>query len=108
MHALAPRILLVVQHYKGEAVHPLLSLRNCTLHTSPIDAVYIQVGGSKNPPVGTVVVLGNFGKPVLVLHYSLIPVFVVLMNPLPPVSKNIGYDNNSYKNTNSNWCKNGD
>ena len=30
------------------------------------------------------------------------------MNPLPPVSKNIGYDNNSYKNTNSNWCKNGD
>ena len=78
MHVLAPRILLVVQHYKGEAVHPLLSLRGCTMQTSPIDAVYIQVGGSKNPPVGTVVVLGNFGKPVLVLHYSLIPVFVVL------------------------------
>ena len=78
MHALVPRILLVVQHYKGEAVHPFLSLRNCTLHTSPIDAVYIQVGGSKNLLVGTVVVLGNFGKPVLVLRYSLIPVFVVL------------------------------
>ena len=78
MHVLAPRILLVVQHYKGEAVHPLLSLWDCTMQTSPIDDVYIQVGGSKNPPVGTVVVLGNFGKPVLVLHYSLIPVFVVL------------------------------
>ena len=79
MHVLAPRILLVVQHYKGEAVHPLLSLRNCTMHTSPIDAVHILVGGSKNPLVGTVVVLGNFGKPVLVLRYSLIiPVFVVL------------------------------
>ena len=59
MHVLAPRILLVVQHYKGEAVHPLLSWRGCTMQTSPIDAVYIQVGGSKNPPVGTVVVLGK-------------------------------------------------
>ena len=78
MHVLAPRILLVVQHYMGEAVHPLLSLWGRTMQTSPIDAVYIQVGGSKNPPVGTVVVLGNSGKPVLVLHYSLIPVFVVL------------------------------
>ena len=78
MYVLAPRILLVVQHYKGEAVHPLLSLWGCTMQTSPIDAVYIQVGGSKNPPVGTVAVLGNFGKPVLVLHYSLTPVFVVL------------------------------
>ena len=73
MHVLAPRILLVVQHYKGEAVHPLLSWRDCT-----IDAVHILVGGSKNPLVGTAVVLGNFGKPVLVLHYSLIPVVVVL------------------------------
>ena len=78
MHVLAPRILLVVQHYKGEAVHPLFSLRGCTMQTSPIDAVHILVGGRKNPLVGTVVVLGNFGKPVLVLHYSLIPVFVVL------------------------------
>ena len=78
MHVLAPRILLVVQHYKGEAVHPLLSWRDCTMQTSPIDAVHILVGGSKNPLVGTAVVLGNFGKPVLVLHYSLIPVFVVL------------------------------
>ena len=78
MHVLAPRILLVVQHYKGEAVHPLLSLRDCTINTSPIDAVHILVAGSKNPLVGTVVVLGNFGKPVLVLRYSLIPVSVVL------------------------------
>ena len=78
MHVLAPRILLLVQHYKGEAVHPSLSWRDCTMQTSPIDAVHILVGGSKNPLVGTAVVLGNFGKPVLVLHYSLIPVFVVL------------------------------
>ena len=76
MHVLSPRILLFVQHYKGEAVHPLLSWRDCTMQTSPIDAVHIQVGGSKNPLVGTAVVLGNFGKPVL--HYSLIPVFVLL------------------------------
>ena len=76
MHVLAPRILLVVQHYKGEAVHPLLSWRDCTMQTSPIDAVHILVGGSKRPLVGTAVVLGNFGKPVL--HYLLIPVFVLL------------------------------
>ena len=76
MHVLAPRILRVVQHYKGEAVHPLLSLRDCTMQTSPIDAFHIQVGGSKCPLVGMAVVLGNFGKPVL--HYLLIPVFVVL------------------------------
>ena len=30
------------------------------------------------------------------------------MNPFPPVSKNKGYDNNNYKNTKSNCCKNGD
>ena len=78
MHVLAPRILLVVQHYKGEAVHPLLSFQGRTMQTSQIDALHIQVGRSKNPLVGMVVVLGNFGKPVLVLRYSLIPVFVVL------------------------------
>ena len=76
MHVLAPRILLVVQHYKGEAVHPLLSLPDCTMLTSPIDAVHILVGDSKSLLVGMAVVPCNFGKPVL--HYLLIPVFVLL------------------------------
>lgn len=75
MHVTAPRILLVVQHYKGEAVHPLLPFQGRTMQTSQIDALHIQVGGSKTPP-GTAVALGNFGKPVL--HYPLIPVFVLL------------------------------
>ena len=76
MHVLAPRILLVVQHYKGEAVHPLLSLRDCTIQTSPIDAVRILVGGSKRPVVGMAVVLGYFRRPVL--HYLLTPVIVLV------------------------------
>ena len=76
MHITAPRILLVVQHYKGEAVHPLLSFQGRTMQTSQIDALHIQVGGSKTPLAGTAVALGNFGKPVL--HYPLISVFVVL------------------------------
>ena len=76
MHVTAPRILLVVQHYKGEAVHPLLSFQGRTTQTSQIDALHIQVGGSKTPLAGTAVALGNFGKPVL--HYPLIPVFVLL------------------------------
>ena len=76
MHVTAPRILLVVQHYKGEAVHPLLSFQGGTMQTSQIDALRIQVGGSKTPLAGTAVALGNFGKPVL--HYPLISVFVVL------------------------------
>ena len=76
MHVIAPRILLVVQHYKGEAVHPLLSLQGGTMQTSQIDALHTQVGGSKTPLAGTEVVLGNFGMPVL--HYPLIPVFVLL------------------------------
>ena len=76
MHVTAPRILLVVQHYKGEAVHPLLSLQGSTMQTSQIDALHTQVGGSKTPLAGTAVALGSFGKPVL--HYPLIPVFVLL------------------------------
>ena len=76
MHITTPRILLVVQHYKGEAVHPLLSFQGRTMQTSQIDALHIQVGGSKTPLAGTAVALGNFGKPVL--HYPLISVFVVL------------------------------
>ena len=76
MHVTAPRILLVVQHYKGEAVHPLLSFQGRTMQTSQIDALHIQVGGSKTPLAGTAVALGNFGNPVL--HYPLISVFVVL------------------------------
>ena len=79
MHVLAPWILLVVQHYKGEAVHPLLSLRDCTMQTSPIDAVHILVGGSKRPVFGMAVVLGNFRRPVL--HYLLTPVFVLVDEP---------------------------
>ena len=76
MHITAPRILLVVQHYKGEADHPLLSFQGRTMQTSQIDALHIQVGGSKTPLAGTAVALGNFGKPVF--HYPLIPVFVLL------------------------------
>ena len=76
MHVTAPRILLVVQHYKGEAVHPLLSFQGRTMQTSQIDALHTQVGGSKTPLAGTAVALGNFGKPVL--RYPLIPVFVLL------------------------------
>ena len=75
MHVIAPRILLVVQHYKGEAVHPLLSFQGRTMQTFQIDALHIQVGGSKTPLAGTAVAL-DFGKPVL--HYPLIPVFVLL------------------------------
>ena len=76
MHVIAPLIFLVARHYKGEAVHPLLSLQGGTMQTPPIDALHIQVGGSKTPLAGTAVALGNFGKPVL--HYPLIPVFVLL------------------------------
>ena len=76
MHITTPRILLVVQHYKGEAVHPLLSFQGRTMQTSQIDALHIQVGGSKTPLAGTAVALGNLGNPVL--HYPLIPVFVLL------------------------------
>ena len=70
MHFVLSRVLLEVQHYKGESI--LLSFEDSRTYLYPFDAVYIQMG--YNRLVGKAVEVETVGYPVptRLLHLKLV------------------------------------